>query len=147
MRNLHLFFVPIKGWLKQIWWWREILEYKSDHRKAMLLCEPWVHQFIFLKELLLENDFLTDLTKRHSVTTNFYLCALETADAGNANHWLKVVNKFKITIFLPGRMRGFHSLILPGAFLTTKPGKWRSIGKSQNYNRTDPSSRARLQYK
>ena len=69
----------------------DVLEYKSDHRKVkvMLLCEPWVHQFILLKELLLENDFLTDLTKRHSVTTNFYLCALETADAGialNANH-------------------------------------------------------------
>ena len=64
----------------------DVLEYKSDHIKVMLLCEPWVHQFILLKELLLENDFLTDLTKRHSVTTNFYLCALETADAGNANH-------------------------------------------------------------
>ena len=72
-------------------WWVEVLEYKIERRcyfvspastssyfskwkwkwkwnwVAMLLCKPWVHQFIFLKELLLENDFLTDLTKRHSV--------------------------------------------------------------------------------
>ena len=42
----------------------DVLEYKSDHIKVMLLCEPWVHQFILLKELLLENDFLTDLNKK-----------------------------------------------------------------------------------